>query len=54
MAIKAGDRLPDVKLKEMGDGGPKPVSTGELTKGKKVVIKVEAGAAVGLVPKPLP
>ena len=33
MAIKAGDTLPDVKLKEMGDGGPKDVSLGELAKG---------------------
>jgi len=23
MAIKAGDTLPDAKLKEMGDGGPR-------------------------------
>jgi peroxiredoxin len=44
MAIKAGDRLPDVKLTEMGDGGPKPVSTGELTKGRKVVIFAVPGA----------
>ena len=44
MAIKAGDRLPDVKLKEMGDGGPREVSTGELTKGRKVVIFAVPGA----------
>ena len=37
MSIKVGDALPDVKLKEMGEGGPKDVSIGELTKGKKVV-----------------
>jgi peroxiredoxin len=44
MAIKAGDALPDVKLKEMGDGGPKDVSIGELTKGKKVVLFAVPGA----------
>jgi len=44
MAIKAGDTLPDVKMKEMGDGGPKEVSVGELTKGKKVVIFAVPGA----------
>ena len=39
MTIKAGDTLPaDLKLKEMGDGGPKDVTVGELTKGKRVVI----------------
>jgi len=44
MAIKAGDALPDMKLKEMGDGGPKDVSLGELTKGKKVVLFAVPGA----------
>ena len=44
MAIKAGDKLPDVKLKEMGDGGPKEVSVGELTKGKKIVLFAVPGA----------
>jgi peroxiredoxin len=45
MAIKAGDKLPaDLKLKEMGDGGPKDVTVGELTKGKKVVIFAVPGA----------
>ena len=39
MAIKVGDSLPaDVKLKEMTDGGPKDVTVGELTKGKRVVL----------------
>ena len=37
--IKAGDALPaDVKLMEIGDSGPKPVTLGELTKGKTVVL----------------
>ena len=44
MAIKAGDTLPDVKMKEMGEGGPKEVSVSELTKGKKVVIFAVPGA----------
>ena len=45
MAINVGDTLPaDIKLSEMGDAGPKPVTVGELTKGKKVVIFVVPGA----------
>ena len=45
MPIKNGDALPaDIKLKEMGDGGPKDVSVGELTKGKKVVFFAVPGA----------
>ncbi len=45
MAIKAGDKLPaDLKLKEMGDQGPKDVTVGELTKGKKVVFFAVPGA----------
>jgi len=45
MAIKVGDRLPqDVTLMEMGDGGPKPITVGELTKGKTVVIFAVPGA----------
>ena len=44
MGIKAGDALPDVKLKEMGEGGPKEVSIGELTKGRTVVFFAVPGA----------
>ncbi len=45
MAIKAGDTLPaDLKLMEMGDGGPKPVTVGELTKGRTVVLFAVPGA----------
>jgi len=45
MAIKAGDRLPaDLKLKEMGDSGPKDVSVGEIFGGKKVVLFAVPGA----------
>jgi len=45
MAIKVGDTLPmDLKLKEMGDGGPKDVTVGEIFKGKKVVLFAVPGA----------
>ena len=45
MAIKVGDALPgDLKLKEMTDGGPKDVTLGELTKGKRVVLFAVPGA----------
>ena len=45
MAIKAEDSLPaDLKLKEMGDGGPKDVTVGDLFKGKKVVLFAVPGA----------
>jgi peroxiredoxin len=45
MAIKAGDTLPlDMKLKEMGDGGPKDVTAGDIFKGKKVVVFAVPGA----------
>jgi glutaredoxin/glutathione-dependent peroxiredoxin len=45
MAIKAGDSLPaDLKLKEMGEGGPKDVSVGDIFKGKKVVLFAVPGA----------
>ena len=44
MGIKVGDALPDVKLKEMGEGGPKDVSIGELTKGRTVVFFAVPGA----------
>lgn len=45
MAIKVGDALPkDVVLKEMGAEGPKNMSVGELTAGKKVVIFAVPGA----------
>ena len=45
MAVKVGDALPaDVKLKEMGDGGPRDVTVGELCKGRKVVLFAVPGA----------
>jgi peroxiredoxin len=45
MAIKAGESLPlDLKLKEMGDSGPKDVTVGDIFKGKKVVLFAVPGA----------
>src|SRR5947208_2230502 len=45
MAIKAGDTLPmDLKLKELGDAGPKDVTVGEIFKGKRVVVFAVPGA----------
>jgi peroxiredoxin len=45
MAIQVGDTLPaDLKLKEMGDSGPKDVTVGEVFKGKKVVLFAVPGA----------
>jgi len=45
MAIKVGDTLPlDVKLKEMGDSGPRDVILGELCRGKRVVLFAVPGA----------
>jgi peroxiredoxin len=45
MAIKAGESLPfDLKLKEMGESGPKDVSVGDIFKGKKVVLFAVPGA----------
>ena len=45
MAIKVCDALPlDLKLKEMGESGPKDVSVSELCKGKRVVVFAVPGA----------
>jgi peroxiredoxin len=44
MAIKEGEKLPDVKLTEMVDGKPSQVSLGELSKGKRVVVFAVPGA----------
>ncbi len=45
MAISSGDSIPaDIKLKEMGDGGPQDVTTGDLFAGKKVVVFAVPGA----------
>ncbi len=44
MAIKVGDKVPDVKLKTMTADGIKDVSTGELFGGKRVVLFALPGA----------
>ena len=44
MSIQVGDRLPDVTLYEMGEGGPQAVSTADLFNGKKVVLFALPGA----------
>jgi peroxiredoxin len=44
MTIKVGDRLPDAKLRMMKDGKPADITTGELTKGKKVALFALPGA----------
>jgi glutaredoxin/glutathione-dependent peroxiredoxin len=44
MTIKVGDRIPSVTLMQMKDGGPKPVATDELFKGKKVALFALPGA----------
>lgn len=44
MALKEGDKIPDVKLTEMVDGRPNPVSLAELSKGKRVVVFAVPGA----------
>ena len=44
MTIKVGDRIPSVTLMQMKDGGPKPVSTDEFFKGRKVALFALPGA----------
>ena len=44
MALKVGDRLPDVTFTTMGPDGPKPVSTGEFFGGRKVALFAVPGA----------
>lgn len=44
MSIKVGDKLPEAKFTVMGEGSPKPVNSGELLKGKKVVLFAVPGA----------
>ena len=44
MAIKAGDRLPEGTLMELGASGPSPVNVSEATKGKKIAIFAIVGA----------
>lgn len=44
MPIKVGDRLPDAKFRVMTTEGPKPVSTDDVFKGKKVALFAVPGA----------
>jgi len=44
MTIKAGDKIPDATLMQMTDKGPQPVSVGDLTAGKTVVLFGVPGA----------
>ena len=44
MAISVGDTVPEGTLTRMGDGGPEPVSTNQLFKGRKVVLFAVPGA----------
>ncbi len=44
MAIKAGDRLPNVKLTVMGKNGPEPVDTKDYFAGRRVALFSVPGA----------
>ena len=44
MTIKVGDRLPSATFTTMGPDGPKPVSSDEVFKGKKVALFAVPGA----------
>jgi glutaredoxin/glutathione-dependent peroxiredoxin len=44
MTIKVGDHVPSSTFTVMGDGGPKPMTSDELFKGKKVVLFAVPGA----------
>ncbi len=44
MAIKQGEKVPDIKVTEMRDGQPTPVSLAELSAGRRVVVFAVPGA----------
>jgi peroxiredoxin len=44
MAIQVGEKIPDVSIKTMADGGMQDVSTAEFCAGKKVVLFAVPGA----------
>ncbi|MEE3330780.1 MAG: peroxiredoxin [Myxococcota bacterium] len=44
MAIQVGEKIPDVTIKTMADGGMQDISTAELCAGKKVVLFSVPGA----------
>ncbi|HNV55738.1 MAG TPA: redoxin family protein, partial [Pseudomonadales bacterium] len=44
MTLKAGDSIPAATLATMTEAGPKPLTTDEIFKGKKVVLFAVPGA----------
>lgn len=44
MSIKVGDTLPEGTFTVMGEGGPKPVASGEVFRGKRVALFAVPGA----------
>jgi peroxiredoxin len=44
MAIKVGDKIPEMTLAHMTKDGPAPISTSDIFKGKKVVLFALPGA----------
>ncbi len=44
MAIKVGDRIPDVEVRIMGEKGPQAIRTGGIFKGKRVALFALPGA----------
>ena len=44
MTIQVGDRLPDVSLTVAADDGPKPTTSGDFFKGKRVALFAVPGA----------
>ena len=44
MTIKIGERIPEATLTRMSEGGPAPITTSELFRGKKVVMFGVPGA----------
>lgn len=44
MSIKVGEKLPETNFTVMGESGPKQVSSGDVFKGKKVVLFAVPGA----------
>jgi peroxiredoxin len=44
MAIKEGDKLPDATFMTYGAEGPRPITTDEVFKGKRVALLAVPGA----------
>lgn len=44
MTIKTGDRLPDASFMTMGADGPRPITSGEVFKGRRVALFAVPGA----------